>query len=371
MVGTMRASYSGGGSGGAGGGGSGGSGVVVSHAAAEEETGEDAALWSRYEIIRSSIASQLLSGMSQVSSDTYAERDDLLHQLSDEALQREYVQQSEAYLDQGTPPALRGMSEMLLIKLGELMTKPRHVRIAMGQRAREARATAATNASLSASVGEPAIMWKREAEWNRQAYDSLRAALTATLQAPDAPAHAELFKRLCNRHELRLILMTQQEASRLKGQVAHYKEKEKEREREGAQKGKKELQSAERSMRIRHESEMKVLVSEVDALQARAAQSEQRAKSAEEQLQHASDRLIAAEEARAVAEARARDSVASAERASGGTVALLKAALSESQRKLQTTHRALQAAREQLGQEAARETPGNDLNGHSAPLDAA
>jgi len=213
MVGTMRASYSGGGSGGSGGGG--GSGVVVAHAAAEEETGEDAALWSRYEIIRSSIASQLLSGMSQVSSDTYAERDDLLHQLSDEALQREYVQQSEAYLDQGTPPALRGMSEMLLIKLGELMTKPRHVRIAMGQRAREARATAATNASLSASVGEPAIMWKREAEWNRQAYDSLRAALTATLQAPDAPAHAELFKRLCNRHELRLILMTQQEASRL------------------------------------------------------------------------------------------------------------------------------------------------------------
>ena len=56
-------------------------------------------------------------------------------------------------------------------------------------------------------------MWKREAEWNRQAYDSLRAALTATLQAPDAPTHAELFKRLCNRHELRLILMTQQEAS--------------------------------------------------------------------------------------------------------------------------------------------------------------
>ena len=63
--------------------GSGGSGVVVAHAAAEEETGEDAALWSRYEIIRSSIASQLLSGMSQVSSDTCAERDDLLHQLSD------------------------------------------------------------------------------------------------------------------------------------------------------------------------------------------------------------------------------------------------------------------------------------------------
>ena len=214
MVGTMRASYSGGGSG-SGGAGGGGGGVVVAPTAAEEETGEDAALWSRYEIIRSSIASQLLSGMSQVSSDTYAERDDLLHQLSDEALQREYVQQSEAYLDQGTPPALRGMSEMLLIKLGELMTKPRHVRIAMGQRAREARATAATNASLSASVGEPAIMWKREAEWNRQAYDSLRAALTATLQAPDAPAHAELFKRLCNRHELRLILMTQQEASRL------------------------------------------------------------------------------------------------------------------------------------------------------------
>lgn len=233
----------------------------------------------------------------------------------------------------------------------------------------------AANAAAAASGEEAAALRGRNAELQAQCDRgvALIERLKLRLQQQEKDKEAQQRREGELHAHLRVAQQqsasAQQEASRLKGQVAHYKEKEKERERDGAQKGKKELQSAERSMRIRHESEMKVLVSEVDALQARAAQSEQRAKSAEEQLQHASDRLIAAEEARAAAEARARDSVASAERASGGTVALLKAALSESQRKLQTTHRALQAAREQLGQEAARETPGNDLNGHSAPLD--
>ena len=39
-----------------------------------------------------------------------------------------YVRQSEVYLDERTPAALRGMAEMLLMKLGELMTRPAHVR---------------------------------------------------------------------------------------------------------------------------------------------------------------------------------------------------------------------------------------------------
>ena len=66
----------------------------------------------------------------------YADRDYWLHRLSDAALQREYVRQSEIYLEPSTAAALRGMAEMLLIKIGELMTKPAHARRAIGERQR-------------------------------------------------------------------------------------------------------------------------------------------------------------------------------------------------------------------------------------------
>ena len=54
------------------------------------------------------VAAQLSAGDSP-SPDAYAERDVLLHQLSDAALQQEYVRQTEAYLEPSTHPALRGI----------------------------------------------------------------------------------------------------------------------------------------------------------------------------------------------------------------------------------------------------------------------
>ena len=136
------------------------------------------------------------------------------------------------------------------------------------------------NAATAASGEEAAALRGRNAELQAQCDRgvALVERLKLRLQQQEKDKEAQQRREGELHAHLRVAQQqsasAQQEASRLKGQVAHYKEKEKERERDGAQKGKKELQSAERSMRIRHESEMKVLVSEVDALQARAAQSD-------------------------------------------------------------------------------------------------
>ena len=117
----------------------------------------------------------------------------------------------------------------------------------------------------------------------------------------------------------------------------------------------------EHALRTRHESEMKVLVSEMDALQAKASQNEARrqqadlfffiavlnrtprrerviahsffrvmprqinARMAANELRVMSQRAIEAEKARDEAQARAASAEAAAQKASSGTVALLKA----------------------------------------------
>ena len=99
----------------------------------------------------------------------------------------------------------------------------------------------------------------------------------------------------------------------MKGQLAHYKEKEK----EGAARN-KHGSPAERALRIRHESEMKVLVSEVDALQTRTVQSEQRAKAAEEELRITRERAASAVAAHSKAEpARSGPAIEGGERGAG------------------------------------------------------
>jgi len=173
---------------------------------------EDVA-WSKYDVASSSINGQLRNGQS-VSSGLYLERDEWLHQLSDEQLQREYVVQSEAYLEPSTPHQVRGMAEMLLIKLGELMGKPAHVRRSLWEQQKVAAARVqASEVRTSAADAADAAGARRDAEWNRAAYTSVRAALLRSLEAPEVEEAA--FKRLANRAELQLVLATQKEASKL------------------------------------------------------------------------------------------------------------------------------------------------------------
>ena len=114
------------------------------------------------------------------------------------------------------------MAEMLLMKLGELMTKPAHARRALGerqrgerQRAQAAQAHAAAAGSGSGGDGVSGGGAAEEDARNRGAYESLRAKLAAALQAGGMDGNSELFRRLCNRQELRLVIMTPAEASRL------------------------------------------------------------------------------------------------------------------------------------------------------------
>ena len=133
---SMRDANAGAGAGPVGGGDVGNGGGDVGSGSGGGGNAEEEEAWSHYEASLSSIAGQLAAGGPAVSRAAYADRDYWLHRLSDAALQREYVRQSEIYLEPSTAAALRGMAEMLLIKIGELMTKPAHARRAIGERQR-------------------------------------------------------------------------------------------------------------------------------------------------------------------------------------------------------------------------------------------
>ena len=66
----------------------------------------------------------------------YAERDLHMYRLADDDLQAEYEGYTQMYLDDATSAPVRGMAEMTLIKLGEIVDKPQHRRIKSARRPR-------------------------------------------------------------------------------------------------------------------------------------------------------------------------------------------------------------------------------------------
>ena len=58
----------------------------------------------------------------------YNERDVHMYRLSDVDVQAEYAWYTQIYLADETAAAVRGMAEMTLIKLGEIVDKPQNVR---------------------------------------------------------------------------------------------------------------------------------------------------------------------------------------------------------------------------------------------------
>ena len=159
--------------------------------------------FEEYNRCLATISAQLHAGAAP-SADAYDERDYWLCSLSDDDLQREYVRHSQAFLEPATPPPLREMSEALLVRLGGVLSQP------VPSRREEAEAIRRAAAGRAAAV-DPAM--ELEARWNREAHETLRALLTAVLDQPDAdPA---LFRRLRNRPELRLVLVTPEEAAQI------------------------------------------------------------------------------------------------------------------------------------------------------------
>jgi len=103
---------------------------------------------------------------------------------------------------------------MLVIRLGDLINKPQSVRAQQAERVRGStvRAEAAEQASSEQrkKQGEEA---RRQQQWCEAAFWSLHEALAAALRTPEH--NPTLFSRLCNRHELQLVLMTSSEMASL------------------------------------------------------------------------------------------------------------------------------------------------------------
>jgi hypothetical protein len=167
------------------------------------------AAYETYEACLSRIVEALRTNVSPAPSD-YQLRDAAMLQLSDSQLQLEYMRHTEAYLDANTPASLRGMAEMLVIKLGELTNKSRASRMQLLEQMQQR--SVARSRSLS-EVEREVVALEQQERWNEHAYEELRSMLAAALRDPDT--QPELFRRLANRRELQLVLMTRAEAAKL------------------------------------------------------------------------------------------------------------------------------------------------------------
>ena len=173
----------------------------------------------RYEHHLGAIIQSLLAGQTPPTA-AYQERDYWLLQLDDGALREEYLRHTEAYLDAKTPPALRGMAEMLVIRLGELINKPQHVRKEQAEQLRRGGSADKPSAAQAASrteererMANAAAVAAQHTRWNAEAFEQLHAKLAAAVKDPASDPVG--FQRLANRQELQLVMMTSREAARL------------------------------------------------------------------------------------------------------------------------------------------------------------
>ena len=143
------------------------------------------AAYETYEACLSRIVEALRINVSPAPSD-YQLRDAAMLQLSDSQLQLEYMRHTEAYLDANTPASLRGMAEMLVIKLGELTNKSRASRMQMleqMQAQQMQQRSVARSRSLSEVEREVVALEQRE-RWTAHAYEKLRATLSGCPERP-------------------------------------------------------------------------------------------------------------------------------------------------------------------------------------------
>ena len=157
------------------------------------------------------------------SGEQYNERDVHMYRLSDVDVQAEYAWYTQIYLADETAAAVRGMAEMTLIKLGEIVDLPQAKRAKMIERqAEEAkRAKEAREREESRSATERAEK-QRQTGMNQQAYAECRALweplhpLDATKStAALSEADRALSKRVSNRAELRLVLTSAEDVKRM------------------------------------------------------------------------------------------------------------------------------------------------------------
>jgi len=184
-----------------------------------EEEDEDQILIKAYHGAEQKVMRSLAEGTAP-SAAAYAERDVHMYKLPDEELKAEYERYTMLYLDERTPAGVRGMAEMTLIKLGEIVDKPQRKRIQMIERAaEEQRAAAEQREREQAQTQQQQAERKRQAAMNAAAY-SVCAPLwraVAALETLDGASEATraLARRLQNRAELQLVVLPPEQVRRL------------------------------------------------------------------------------------------------------------------------------------------------------------
>lgn len=152
----------------------------------------------------------------------YLERDVHMYRLPDEDIKAEYVFYTSLYLGEQTAANVRGMAEMTLIKLGEIVDMPQAKRAKLIERqaeeARRAREARELEESRSATQRAERL---RQAAMNEQAYVECRARweqLTTAMLAGGyglSDAARALAKRVAHRSELRLVTAAPQDVKRM------------------------------------------------------------------------------------------------------------------------------------------------------------
>ena len=119
---------------------------------------------------------------------------DLVGRLADDAVHAQYIELSSLILgDDGAAAALsvkaRGVVEGIVIRLGEMLDEPRHVRMAkLGREKREREAAAAQQKRNAAEAAAAAGRWARQEELNEESFNELLPLLRSASFNPSAPA---------------------------------------------------------------------------------------------------------------------------------------------------------------------------------------
>ena len=126
-----------------------------------------------------------------------------MFRLSDEHIRAEYEAYTQMYLEDATPASVRGMAEMTLIKLGELVDKPQARRIKMVEKAFEEQRAAVERRKREAEQGEKAAKERaRQDTMSAKAHEACVRVWRAVHSNPNvhlAGAEAQaLAKRLHN-----------------------------------------------------------------------------------------------------------------------------------------------------------------------------
>ena len=107
-----------------------------------------------FEARQRQIEATLTAGGAPLAASVYEERDCFLMQLPEEVLILLYEQYTALYLNPATAAPLRGMAEMIVIRLGELVSKPQARRVQQAKRIREERRRVhATHAEAPGAAG--------------------------------------------------------------------------------------------------------------------------------------------------------------------------------------------------------------------------